>query len=648
MKKLLVILIFTPIISLGQLWERTNGPYGGDVLAFLKNGNEIFAGGVAGIFYTNNEGGSWKHIFETDTIFDIKKHNNLLVAGSNKNIYISNDNGLNWNISSSGLLGDQVYCIESINNDIFIGTSKGVYKSTDSGLSWAYSSIGLPVTKINDFEIVGASIFCASNNGVYKSINNGLTWSLINSLPSVELISDKTYKNAALQIKSSSAGIYVVLGYNGLFFSDNLGNSWKNITPITNKITQQTYFGAATICVDNGVLYLGSGGLMGVGGLQFFTSKDNGVNWFTEDLSVFSYAINAYGNNIYVSSKEGILKSLISTTYFWENIGLGLANKVNGLISKNGVLHAATDAGVYYSSDAGNTWLRAKYNFPWIGGLNIISAENIVHNGNIILTNSSSGLCNSVDGVNYTKSNTNYSSSIVVHNNNFYNSTTNVLYKSTNTIDWTLVNNSIITQFPYIQSMKSSYPILYATSGAKVYISADDGVNFTLSNTSGEVLYTQGSEAYTGNAYSIDYGSSWTLLPPLNLLQSIECFIKYNNEYFIGGSRHFFSLIYKFSNINSPNYIADSDGLKDCNYTSDFIEHNGILFSAQRNCTYQPNGVFKYNPNLATIIDPLEKTTSKSLVKIVDFLGRETKEKKNEPLFYIFDDGSVEKKIIIE
>ena len=35
------------------------------------------------------------------------------------------------------------------------------------------------------------------------------------------------------------------------------------------------------------------------------------------------------------------------------------------------------------------------------------------------------------------------------------------------------------------------------------------------------------------------------------------------------------------------------------------------------------------------------------LVKVVDVLGRETKER-NQPLFYIYDDGTVEKKIIIE
>ncbi|MGB2458239.1 MAG: hypothetical protein ACPIA4_04300 [Flavobacteriales bacterium] len=38
----------------------------------------------------------------------------------------------------------------------------------------------------------------------------------------------------------------------------------------------------------------------------------------------------------------------------------------------------------------------------------------------------------------------------------------------------------------------------------------------------------------------------------------------------------------------------------------------------------------------------------KRLVKIVDVLGRESKEIKNQPLYYIYDDGTIEKKIIIE
>ncbi len=39
---------------------------------------------------------------------------------------------------------------------------------------------------------------------------------------------------------------------------------------------------------------------------------------------------------------------------------------------------------------------------------------------------------------------------------------------------------------------------------------------------------------------------------------------------------------------------------------------------------------------------------NKKLIKIVDLLGRESKDLKSQPLFYIYDDGTVEKKIIIE
>jgi hypothetical protein len=43
-----------------------------------------------------------------------------------------------------------------------------------------------------------------------------------------------------------------------------------------------------------------------------------------------------------------------------------------------------------------------------------------------------------------------------------------------------------------------------------------------------------------------------------------------------------------------------------------------------------------------------EHATRKELLKITDLLGRETKENKNEVLFYLYDDGTVEKKVVIE
>jgi len=42
-----------------------------------------------------------------------------------------------------------------------------------------------------------------------------------------------------------------------------------------------------------------------------------------------------------------------------------------------------------------------------------------------------------------------------------------------------------------------------------------------------------------------------------------------------------------------------------------------------------------------------ENSTNKELLKVTDLLGRETKQT-NQPLFYIYDDGTVEKRIVIE
>ena len=42
------------------------------------------------------------------------------------------------------------------------------------------------------------------------------------------------------------------------------------------------------------------------------------------------------------------------------------------------------------------------------------------------------------------------------------------------------------------------------------------------------------------------------------------------------------------------------------------------------------------------------RNSNKTLLKIIDILGRTTEDATNTPLFYIYDDGSVEKKIILE
>jgi len=52
--------------------------------------------------------------------------------------------------------------------------------------------------------------------------------------------------------------------------------------------------------------------------------------------------------------------------------------------------------------------------------------------------------------------------------------------------------------------------------------------------------------------------------------------------------------------------------------------------------------------NVVASVGIKEQTSNKELLKVSDLLGRKNNGTKNEPLLYIYDDGAVEKKIIIE
>jgi hypothetical protein len=85
-----------------------------------------------------------------------------------------------------------------------------------------------------------------------------------------------------------------------------------------------------------------------------------------------------------------------------------------------------------------------------------------------------------------------------------------------------------------------------------------------------------------------------------------------------------------------------------CYVKSPFDSDESIYFGG-----FDPNGNISTNmawiyKNTYQNTSVSELPTTKQTVRITDILGRETKEIKNSILFYIYDDGTVEKKIILE
>ena len=78
------------------------------------------------------------------------------------------------------------------------------------------------------------------------------------------------------------------------------------------------------------------------------------------------------------------------------------------------------------------------------------------------------------------------------------------------------------------------------------------------------------------------------------------------------------------------------------------IDINGNVWTCMVCDTIVWNGTsWMMKTGQVTAINELN-SSNRELLKVVDILGRNANGNKNEPLFYIYNDGTVEKKIIIE
>jgi hypothetical protein len=103
---------------------------------------------------------------------------------------------------------------------------------------------------------------------------------------------------------------------------------------------------------------------------------------------------------------------------------------------------------------------------------------------------------------------------------------------------------------------------------------------------------------------------------------------------------------------NGGTYALDIEVDSEDNiYVNGYTYSNPIVFGDTSYLINTSPSVFiaKMTPSLvSSTTNILAPNPNKKLLKVVDVLGRETHPNKNVPLFYIYDDGTVEKRIVIE
>ena len=112
-----------------------------------------------------------------------------------------------------------------------------------------------------------------------------------------------------------------------------------------------------------------------------------------------------------------------------------------------------------------------------------------------------------------------------------------------------------------------------------------------------------------------------------------------------GGVSIFANAIFDGNNYTSGN-------MSSITFENLFINPCGVLtFTTSINSELGQTDVQTFDYTLSVLssdINFLETSTDKNLIKIVDLLGRNTKVLKHRTLLYIYDDGSVERKVIID
>jgi photosystem II stability/assembly factor-like uncharacterized protein len=188
------------------------------------NNNNVLYYGTNKVYRTTNAASSWTAVSPdltngnqarlgtVATIAVAKTNSNIIMAGTDDaNVWITTNNGTNWNKVSTALPYRWVtrVAFDPTNDNIAYVTYNGlkwkdpqphVFRTTNRGQTWQDISSNLPDAPVNAFDIDPLRpnvLFVGSDVGAYVSFNSGGSWQFLGSgLPMVSVYDFKIHPTA--------------------------------------------------------------------------------------------------------------------------------------------------------------------------------------------------------------------------------------------------------------------------------------------------------------------------------------------------------------------------------------------------------------------------------------------------------------------
>jgi len=463
----------------GNTWQPCAGVGSNQVTVLSSSNNVIYASSQdSGLYRSTDIGVSWVKCSSPVTF----KLNSVLALGNdvyvsnyyNGNMYKSTDLGNNWITVNNGLPTGYYYKLGKHLNSIFASTgSSTVYRSTNGGANWSVSSSGLSGSDLYSITSDSVNVYASFISGeVYKSTDNGSTWFSINT---------GFFSNSAYTVQKFNNTLFA--GGLGLFSSTSGGSSWQfSGVGITNSVIKSTH-------IEGNILHIGTM-------TYYFRTTDEGNTFYKSPLVGYYtvYMINSailgkQGNILFGDRAVGYLKST-NNGAAWSIIGYTI-NPVQpdtrAMIQDSLYTFAATDSGVYRSTNFGTNW---EGNFS--SGLTNRSSWCITKCNNILFAGTDGGMFRSTNlGTNWLNSNNGLTSarinSVTQKQTDIFAATDSGVYRSTNNGDlWSAVNSGLTNL--RVKVVRSKSDTLFAGTSAGLFVTTNNGSSWSSFN--GDLPFT--------------------------------------------------------------------------------------------------------------------------------------------------------------
>jgi photosystem II stability/assembly factor-like uncharacterized protein len=365
--------------SAGELFRKIQGiPYSARRTRMLQmdptDHNTVYAGTTEGLWKTTDGGATWKHmtgsnIIINDVLVDPRRPSRVLLATDRSGVLASNDGGVTFTASNRGFTHRQVAALLVDRNDssvLYAGVLNdkefgGVFVSRDAGQTWKQTSDGLDGRDVFVLrQAADNSLIAGTDHGIFALKPNASRWTPRNVLlpAKTETVAAKKNAgratvandlNARIGVLEFAAERWFAATSTGLFISSDSGETWK----------QESLPGPgvpASISVAGKVVAVAGRNIVAV-------SVNGGESWLPSkpldpEFSINAVTVDSRGD-IWLAARAGLFRSTDAGDTWKLVSSLRLANILTVQFDEEShriLVTSGSSTNVFESADNGRTW----------------------------------------------------------------------------------------------------------------------------------------------------------------------------------------------------------------------------------------------------------------------------------------------------